>query len=268
MDRLKRHSKSIVGVTGPDKGGGVAWVFTQFAVWRSGGKAQRITPSRPRSIQGLDGLIIGGGADIDPGLYAKEKDIAMSNLHDGQRISWAHVINLLLYPLLYLIRKVLSTREAVMVDKKRDALEYGLIKEALKRQIPILGICRGAQLLNIYFGGSLHQVLREFYSETPQLRSILPRKSIHIEPKSKLARILKTTRCKVNALNRQAIKTLGVDVVATAHESNTIIQAIEHTQFPFVIGVQWHPEYLPQQPRQRAIFDSLTKACHNSQPAP
>ena len=254
----------MIGVTGPDKGGVAAWIFTQFAVWRSGGKAQRITPSRPRSIDGLDGLIIGAGADIDPGLYAEEKDIAMSTLHDGQHVSSAHVISFLLYPLLHLIRKLLSTPQAVMIDKKRDVLEYGLIEEALKKQIPILGICRGAQLLNIYFGGSLHQVLREFYSETPQLRSMLPRKSISIEPKSQLARILKTTRCKVNALNRQAINTVGVGVVATAHESNTIVQAIEHTQFPFVIGVQWHPEYLPQQPRQHAIFDSLLKACCNS----
>src|SRR5215204_2238944 len=62
-------SAPIIGVTGPDEGGGAAWWFTRFAVWLAGGHAVRITPRHPRKIDGLDGLILGGGADVDPQLY-------------------------------------------------------------------------------------------------------------------------------------------------------------------------------------------------------
>src|SRR5688572_5202477 len=67
------HPRPIIGVTGPDEGGGAAWWFTRLAVWLAGGHAVRITPKRPRRIDHLDGLIIGGGADVDPTLYGDDE---------------------------------------------------------------------------------------------------------------------------------------------------------------------------------------------------
>ena len=124
----------------------------------------------------------------------------------------------------------------------------------------MLGICRGAQLLNVYFGGSLYQNLKEFYIETPQVRTILPKKRIRIASDSKLADILQTTLCRVNALHKQAIKKTGDDIRVSAREPNDVVQAIEHTKLPFVLGVQWHPEYLPHIRAQRSLFRSLVAA--------
>ncbi len=264
MGHLKQSLKPIIGVTGPNRQGTPAWLFTRYAIWRAGGIAKRITPSQPLSIEELDGLIIGGGADVNPSLYGEEGAEFVSKLtgelKKTEQSFASYVAGLVLYPLVYILRKLFSRGSVALIDKNRDVLEYNLIGQALEKQIPILGICRGAQLLNVYFGGSLHQELSGFYAETPEIRSIFPKKRIDIEPDSQLARILKTTSCKVNALNRQAIKDLGSDLIVTARESTAVIQAIEHKFHPFVVGVQWHPEYLPQHRRQQLIFQSLLRA--------
>ncbi|MCB9087783.1 MAG: gamma-glutamyl-gamma-aminobutyrate hydrolase family protein [Calditrichae bacterium] len=72
-----------------------------------------------------------------------------------------------------------SRKRPLLLDAERDALEFRLLEAAVKQHIPVLGICRGAQLVNIHFQGSLYQNIRGFYSERPQVRSILPRKRIY-----------------------------------------------------------------------------------------
>jgi putative glutamine amidotransferase len=122
-------------------------------------------------------------------------------------------------------------------------------------------------LINVYFGGSLLQDIKSFYVEDPEMRTILPRKKLLVERDSNLARILARETVRVNALHRRAIdpSLLGRHVRVAARDRNGIVQAIEHDQLPFVIGVQWHPEFLPQLPRQRAIFRSLVDAAKKKQ---
>jgi putative glutamine amidotransferase len=264
---LADEHQAIIGVTGPDKGGLAAWWFTRLAVWRAGGRAIRITPRCPRDIGLLDGLIIGGGADVDPTLYGEESNDPLESLKEEERTFRRWLLSLLLFPLIYLVRRLLSTMaNPPGGDPDRDALESMLIREALQRGLPVLGICRGAQLLNVIAGGSLHRDLADFYVETPQLTTVWPAKHIEIEPDSRLARILGCTRCRVNSLHSQAVNDLAQGMRIVAREPNGVVQGIEHCQLPFAIGVQWHPEYLPQRRDQQGLFLALVRQARE-QPA-
>jgi putative glutamine amidotransferase len=238
-------------------------LFTRLAIRLAGGKAERFVPSEPdKPYQHIDGLILGGGADIDPGLYGESLLDAMDKkLIKHERSYTEQLIGLLLYPFLFFFRKLLSVKDGSRIDRARDALEWKLIRHAVDNHVPVLGICRGAQLINIYFKGTLYRDITPFYGETPQVHSILPKKQIHITPGTLLESILQTTRCKVNALHYQAIRDSGENLSICARETNQVVQAVEHIHFPFVLGVQWHPEYLPQQPRQRLLFQAFVKAC-------
>jgi len=253
------QARPIIGVTGPDRGGLSAWLFTAWAVRRAGGRPLRIQPKKPSSIDQVDGLIIGGGADVSPDLYGAEPLPRLDSLKDSGLLGWRRLAGIVLFPLLFVIRRLLTTRTSGL-NRERDAIEKPLIAAALARGLPLLGICRGMQLLNVVAGGSLHQDIEGFYEEHPAIRSVLPRKQIEIDRDSRLARILVTTRLRVNALHAQAIDQLGEDLNVCAREASGVVQAIEHGGEAFAIGVQWHPEYLPQRPEQRALFRQLILA--------
>jgi putative glutamine amidotransferase len=257
-----RRARPTIGVTGPDRGGDAAWLFSCFNLTLAGARAVRITPHRHATsdiADTLDGLVIGGGADVDPKLYGQELlHIAQAPRLDRPRSLRKQLIDLVLLPLTFLLRKASACCVSPFrADAARDELEMRLLELAVARRLPILGICRGEQLINVHFGGSLHQDLKSFYTEDPEVRTILPRKKVVVAPNTRLARVLGTKPRTVNALHEQAINTLGRGLIAAARDRNGIIQAIEHESLPFVIGVQWHPEYLPQHKRQRAIFESL-----------
>lgn len=259
--------RPVIGVTGPDEGGAAAWWFSRLALWRAGARARRITPSRRTGVEELDGLLLGGGADVDPTLYGEEPPTLAQALEEDEgeeeeKRSWARKWRGRLVAVLTLgLRRLLARKRRVTGgDQDRDELETELIRGALAEGMPILGICRGAQLLNVHLGGTLHQELEAFYDETPQIRAVRPRKKIEIEPGSLLAEVLRTRACRVNALHRQAVDHLGEGVQVAAREATGVIQAIEHPDRPFLLGVQWHPEYLPQSRRQRRLFKSLVEA--------
>src|SRR4051794_20925750 len=258
--RPRTRHRPVIGVTGPDKGGAAAWLFTWLAVTLAGGTAVRITPTRPRRMTGLAGLIIGGGADVDPRLYGQHEapqPLRMPGRPPPQ--PWRRSLaGFLLFPLTFLLRKLAGKFGSAYRDDRRDAMELRMIEEAVGRGLPILGICRGEQLLNIYFGGSLHQDVTGFYVEDPEVRSILPRKTVRTTPGTRLADLLGPER-RVNALHHQAIDRLGAGLRAAARDRNGLVQAIEHESLPFVVGVQWHPEFLLQLPRQRAIFSAMVE---------
>ncbi|MEE4638572.1 MAG: gamma-glutamyl-gamma-aminobutyrate hydrolase family protein [Wenzhouxiangella sp.] len=251
--------RPVVGITGPDKGGLSAWLFTAHAVRRAGGRPLRIRPGKPHGIEQLDALIIGGGADVSPQLYGAEPAPKLESLQDRGLPGWRRLAGILLFPLLLLIRRLLMTKTGGL-NEARDQLERRLITAARSRKLPMLGICRGMQLLNVAAGGTLHQDLEGFYEEHPAIRSVLPRKQIELNEDSRLARILGMTRVRVNALHSQAIDRLGTGMTICAHEASGIVQAIEQTGAEFALGVQWHPEYLPQRPEQRALFRALVQA--------
>ncbi len=249
--------KPVIGVTGPDRGGTAAWYFTKRAIRRAGGSAVRIRPGRPRDLDGLDGLVVGGGADVDPGLYGEQVRQPLRALRRREPSLGRLFIHLALFPLIYLSRRLLSTHRGSGGDKTRDALESRLLRAALNQGLPILGICRGAQMLNVVSGGSLYQDLSDFYVETPNARTIWPLKRVRVAADSRLAHVLGTTDCAVNSLHNQAIREPGDELRPVAFESNSVIQAIEHVRLPCVFGVQWHPEYLPQREEQHRLFRKL-----------
>ena len=252
------RKRPVIGITGPDKGGTGAWLFTALSVRLGGGKPVRITAESPATIDEISGLIIGGGADIEPLKYGQER-IEKSVLSKDSRTIFEWVLSILIFLVYWLVRYFQHTKTAE-VDTGRDDLELKLLKDALRYKKPVLGICRGMQLINVHFNGSLHQDIRGYYTETPQVSSIFPKKRITIKPGSRLKEILDTTVCNVNALHNQAIDKPGDGVELVAKEKNTnITQGLEHPDYSFVIGVQWHPEYLIQVRRQRQIFKELIR---------
>ncbi|MGZ5076359.1 MAG: gamma-glutamyl-gamma-aminobutyrate hydrolase family protein, partial [Methylobacter sp.] len=170
------------------------------------------------------GIVIGGGDDIYPTLY--ESEVLPNNRY----------------------------------DKERDMFELIYIENALKQELPMLAICRGEQLLNTYLGGNLHQDLRQLRRFTHNRWTVLPLKTLLVEPGSRLNGLLGTSRCRINSLHSQAVDRLGNGLRAVGFDLDHIVQAIEDPARLFLIGVQWHPEYLFYLPRQRNLFRALVQA--------
>lgn len=247
-----------IGVTGPDEGGTGAWIFTALSVLLAGGKPVRVTVQSPTKMKELDGLILGGGADVEPLKYGQER-IEKATLAKDSRTIFEWILSIIFFPIYWLARYFQHTKTAP-IDTERDKLELTLLHDALAQKKPVLGICRGMQLMNVHFKGNLHQDIRGYYSEHPQISSIFPKKRVTLKEGSKLQKLLQTNICNVNALHNQAIDVAGEGIELVAREQNTeIVQGIEHRHYPFVIGVQWHPEYLIQVKRQRNIFKGLVK---------
>lgn len=253
----------IIGITGPDRGGLAAWWFTAWAVRRAGGRPRRIRPQRPRFDLALDGLVIGGGADVSPQLYGQRPREPLGRPDDHGARTARRLLGLIVLPALFIVRRLLTTKRSGF-SPERDRLEKALIVHALNAGLPLLGICRGMQLINITAGGSLHQSIEGFYQETPALRTVLPRKRVMLVPGSRLATIIGRDDVWVNALHRQAIDRVGNGLRVCGRETNGIAQAIEGNGGHWIIGVQWHPEYLPQRRNQMALFQALVLAARST----
>lgn len=248
-----------IGITGPDRGGLAAWIMTARAIRSAGGRPVRITPTRHPPRGRLDGLILGGGADVDPGLYGQDRLHLMREIEASEPATGQRLLAFMLYPLLWLLRRLLRTKHHGG-DQARDRLETDLIRRALADELPVMGICRGMQLLNVVHGGSLHQDLEGFYREIPRVHSILPRKTITLDPGSRLAALTGPAPLAVNALHHQAVDRPGRGLHAVAREPSGLVQAIEASGPHFLLGVQWHPEYLPQKVRHQRLFRGLVRA--------
>lgn len=132
---------------------------------------------------------------------------------------------------------------------------------AFERAMPVLGVCRGAQMINVTLGGTLHQDAYGIYEASDRLWTVLPKKDITIAPDTRLARIAGTEPMRVNALHSQAVNRLGEGLHVAATDNGGMIQAVERMdEDHFALGVQWHPEHLIYARRQRALFVALAQA--------
>jgi putative glutamine amidotransferase len=217
------NTTPLIAVTGPRKRLAVGWWAIRFNLWLAGLRGVYLYPGGPPLQQPIHGLIISGGDDINP-------------VHYGE-----------------------AENERSRYDPERDALELEILAQYIDSGIPILGICRGAQLLNIVAHGSLHHDIRPDRIKTPNKYTALPVKQVNVTPDSQLGHCLTEKKFNVNSLHNQAVKRLGDDLVVTARDADGFIQAIEHKS-RFVVGVQWHPEYLPYLAAHRHVFRCFAQA--------
>jgi putative glutamine amidotransferase len=248
---MERRNMPRIGVTGPVRGGTPAWLFTWLAVRRAGAKPVRITPEKPRTARDLDGLIVGGGADVTDG-----ETLASVPAPRRSRPLPRRLLDRVVGPIVLVVRWAGGTRPHG-ADPARDRLELALLDEARQLGLPALGICRGAQLMNYLEGGTLQRNLHDLYEERARMYTVLPRREVLVAPDSHLARVLGRQVLSVNSLHHHAVAEPGEGMRVVARERCGVVQAVEHTWRSFWIGVQWHPEYLPQHAVQQRLFAHL-----------
>ena len=139
-------------------------------------------------------------------------------------------------------------------------MERKLAEAAVAQNTPVLGICRGSQMINVALGGTLDQDAYATYAKSRKRWTILPKKTVLVEPSTRLARVVGLEEMRVNSLHSQAVDALGDGLRVAARGRGGMIQAIELTGKCFALGVQWHPEHLFYARRQRAIFSELVEA--------
>ena len=208
------------------------------AVMAAGGIPLLIPPRLAReqlaaTLARLDGLVLIGGSDLDPALYAGKS-----------------------HPRVY------------GVDRERDALDLNLIQLAVEQARPFLAICRGIQAVNVALGGTLYSdvadqhpgaLRHDWYPNVP--RGHLAH-TVRIEPGSKIAAILGGTDFQVNSLHHQAVERPAPGLRVTAWAPDGLVEALELPGHPFGVAVQWHPEWLQEHAPQRALFSALIAAAN------
>ena len=125
--------------------------------------------------------------------------------------------------------------------------------------LPVLGICRGAQMINVSRGGSLHRDIRQVYDGVGRRRTPLPQMTVMIESDSRLAALLGRTKARVNALHSQSVDRIGRGLKVVARDRQGIVQGLEAVGPDFLFGVQWHPEFLVFDRGQQRLFSRLVE---------
>ena len=183
-------------------------------------------------VSRVDGLLFSGGGDIDPRMYGEEKLPCCGE-----------------------------------VSPERDWMEMDLLRLALDRDVPVLAVCRGLQVMNCALGGTLYQdILAQYAGALCHPREDVPREKAHdvMIPEGRLLRrILGVGTLAVNSRHHQGIKALGQGLLPCAIAPDGLIEGIEMPGKRFALGVQWHPESMCEKhPEQQAIFNAFTEACN------
>ncbi|CEK18953.1 gamma-glutamyl-gamma-aminobutyrate hydrolase family protein [Chthonomonas calidirosea] len=184
-------------------------------------------------LDAIDGLLLTGGADIDPTFYGQPRHEKLGE-----------------------------------VQPVRDATEIPLVQKAIERDLPIFGICRGIQTLNVALGGTLYQDLpSEFPSEIHHRQTDLGYRrsdfshSITIEPDSRLAAIVGCTEMPVNSLHHQAVRDVAPGLRVVARAPDGVIEGLESDRHHFILAVQFHPEETAvHDPRSKRLFEAFLAA--------
>lgn len=217
MDALVAVTTTMI----PEAGGSQRPEIALYAVYvgvleRLGLTSALITPAHsPRSVQLLlrrcSGLVLTGGEDVDPSRYGED-----------------------------------AVPELGMVNPARDAMEIAALGLALERRLPVLGICRGMQLMNVFFGGTLYQDLDTQRPGELAHRQVEPwgarTHQVKVEADSQLAAIVGTEELLINSFHHQGVKDLAPTLRAVAFTTDGLVEAVELKAHPWIVGVQWHPE--------------------------
>ena len=179
----------------------------------------------------LDGVILSGGADIDPKIFNGEE-----------------------HPSVY------------DIDAERDALEMAIVRQVVEDKKPFLAICRGFQALNVALGGTLYTHVADQFSNQLEHdpakdnpRDYLAHE-IKVEEGTQLAEILGEPILKVNSWHHQGVKDIPPMLKVTAHASDGLVEGMEIPTHPFAIAVQWHPEWMPEVPAMQNLFKRFIDA--------
>jgi putative glutamine amidotransferase len=152
-----------------------------------------------------------------------------------------------------------------VIKPERTMFELDLAAAALKRDLPVLGLCGGEQAINVVLGGTLYQ---DIPTQLPQAenhqqshKKEIGGHRIIIHPGTRLWKIMCRRSVEVNTTHHQAVKQPGTGLIVNATAQDGLIEGIESENHSFVIGLQWHPEVLARQAHQRRIFSAFTAAC-------
>jgi putative glutamine amidotransferase len=181
-----------------------------------------VLPVGTADLVGVDGLLLPGGWDVDPALYGEEPDAALGP-----------------------------------VDAELDATELDLFKQARENRVPVLGICRGQQVINVALGGTLYQHIDD-HDVRAQGRAHLAHR-VEVEPGSELAEAAGEPTVEVNSLHHQAVHELAPGLKLTARGEDGTVEGIE-SEDGLVVAVQCHPEELAGDlPWARSLFERFVK---------
>jgi len=216
---------------------GTAWLKPDYrsALEHAGARIRELTPGDPLpdSLADCDGLLLTGGVDVEPAFYGEDR------------------------------------HPTVETDDARDEYELALAREALQRDLPVLAICRGAQVLNVAAGGSLIQDIPSSMPDAGQHQIERPKNAVAhdvvVEAGTCLAHLLENRLDRgrtipVNSRHHQSVKQVAPEFVVSATAPDGVIEAIEKPAAPFCVGVQWHPENFWQTGEFHELFDGLVEA--------
>lgn len=191
-----------------------------------------------QAIDRADGILLPGGNDVNTLFYGEErKSLTQPPHHD------------------------------------RDRFELYLLERAMEKNLPVLGICRGLQVINVKLGGTLYQDLEtempgsirhDWHAENGELLS--RSKLVHqvsVKEGSRLGQIIGSAEVEVNSLHHQGVKVLGAGLVATAVAPDGLVEAFEKPDYPYLVAVQWHPEELQENPIWKNFITDFIKVCSN-----
>jgi putative glutamine amidotransferase len=226
-------TKPLIGISPSGGNEGDARIRTAYLeAIRDVGGIGVLLPNRDTDFSAIaayachfDGFLLAGGGDLHPSYY-QENPISAE----------------------------------LAVDEVRDRFEFLLCDVIFPTGKPILGICRGMQVLNVYLGGTLYQ-------DIPHHRNV--RHDLIIRPTSHLASVVRADGWTVNSFHHQAIHTVAPTLLVDAHSADGTVEAVRHVTHPYLSGVQFHPELMASEdPMARRLFRSFVGACQVNRPLP